>query len=314
MISRMLRWLLPVTLLAAASVPAPAQPARASAGTATAAQAVPVPIMWKVTGKGDASMYLMGSFHLLYPQDYPLAASTGKAFDAVQRVVFELSPQDMESPAMASTLVQAALRTDGSRLRQDLDAANWTRLQAYARAHALPLEQMEGMKAWFVGLTISIGQMQRMGLDPALGLDRHFMQRAATAGKPVSGLEDVQTQVQALAGMSQDEQRQMLVEALDQADRGDEEVRRLHDAWRRGDDAMLWTEMAVQMRRQYPALYKRINTDRNNAWVPKLEQYLQAGQGGTLVVVGTLHLLGEDGVVEKLRSKGYKVERVRDKR
>ena len=35
-----------------------------------------------------------------------------------------------------------------------------------------------------------------------------------------------------------------------------------------------------------------------------------AGQGGTLVVVGTLHLLGSDGVVEKLRAKGYKVERV----
>ncbi|MGL4690921.1 MAG: TraB/GumN family protein, partial [Stenotrophomonas maltophilia] len=34
------------------------------------------------------------------------------------------------------------------------------------------------------------------------------------------------------------------------------------------------------------------------------------GQGGTLVVVGTLHLLGNDGVVEKLRARGYKVERV----
>jgi uncharacterized protein len=30
----------------------------------------------------------------------------------------------------------------------------------------------------------------------------------------------------------------------------------------------------------------------------------------TLVVVGALHLLGEDGVVEKLRAKGYTVERV----
>ena len=29
-----------------------------------------------------------------------------------------------------------------------------------------------------------------------------------------------------------------------------------------------------------------------------------------LVVVGALHLLGEDGVVEKLQAKGYQVERV----
>ena len=72
--------------------------------------------------------------------------------------------------------------------------------------------------------------------------------------------------------------------------------------------------MAVDMKRQYPQLYQRINTDRNDAWLPKLQPYLQAGQGGTLVVVGTLHLLGSDGVVEKLRAKGYKVERVRAKR
>ena len=30
----------------------------------------------------------------------------------------------------------------------------------------------------------------------------------------------------------------------------------------------------------------------------------------SLVVVGSLHLLGPDGVVEKLRAKGYRVERI----
>nr|QMS48135.1 FIG01210620: hypothetical protein [uncultured bacterium] len=30
----------------------------------------------------------------------------------------------------------------------------------------------------------------------------------------------------------------------------------------------------------------------------------------TLVVVGALHLLGDDGVVALLRAKGYKVERL----
>ena len=51
--------------------------------------------------------------------------------------------------------------------------------------------------------------------------------------------------------------------------------------------------------------------DRNNAWLPALRQWLQPGRGNTLVVVGALHLLGSDGVVEKLRAQGYKVERIR---
>ncbi len=304
MLSRMLSPVLMVSLLLGSGMVQ-------ARGDAPATKATPpVPLLWKVTGPGDSRVYLLGSFHLLRAQDYPLAADVDQAFAASKRVVFELSPQDMQSPQLPQKMLQAAMRTDGTELKRDLDAATWTKLQAYATANNLPLAQLQGMKPWFVGLTITLGQFTKMGLDPNLGLDRHFMQRAAAAGKPTSGLEDIDTQVGVLSGMSAAEQQQMVAEALDQADKADAEGRKLHDAWRRGDDKLLWTSMAAQMRGQYPQLYKRINTDRNDAWVPKLQQYLQAGQGGTLVVVGTLHLLGDDGVVAKLKAKGFTVERV----
>ena len=304
MLSRMLSPVLMVSLLLGSGMVQ-------ARGDAPATKATPpVPLLWKVTGPGDSRVYLLGSFHLLRAQDYPLAADVDQAFAASKRVVFELSPQDMQSPQLTQKMLQAAVRTDGTELKRDLDPATWTKLQAYATANNLPLAQLQGMKPWFVGLTITLGQFTKMGLDPNLGLDRHFMQRAAAAGKPTSGLEDIDTQVGVLSGMSAAEQQQMVAEALDQADKADAEGRKLHDAWRRGDDKLLWTSMAAQMRGQYPQLYKRINTDRNDAWVPKLQQYLQAGQGGTLVVVGTLHLLGDDGVVEKLKAKGFTVERV----
>ncbi len=293
--------LLGACLLTGSAVAAPA---------AKAGSTAPVPLLWKVTGPGDSRVYLLGSFHMLRADDYPLAADVDQAFAASNRLMFELSPADMQSPDLIGKMMQAAMRTDGSELRRDLDAPTWTKLQAYAAANNMPLAQLQGMKPWFVGLTITLSQLARMGLDPELGLDRHFMKRAADAGKPTSGLESIDTQIAVFAQMSNKEQQQMVAEALDQAEQADALGRTLHDAWRRGDEKMLWNEMAVDMRSQYPQLYKRINTDRNEAWVPKLQQQLQAGQGGTLVVVGALHLLGEDGVVEKLRAKGFKVERV----
>lgn len=309
------RLLLTATLLACSCFTPPAQAATpASAASAAPATAPPVPLLWKVSGKGDAQMHLLGSFHLLRPTDYPLAPEAEKAFESSRRTVFELSSQQMNAPELASKLVQAAVRTDGSSLRDDLDAPTWTRLQAWTKANGTPLAQLQGMKPWFVGLSISIAQMQKLGLDAQLGLDQHFMQRAATSGKAVVGLEDVDTQVALLAGMSPAEQQQMVAEALEQAEKGDAETRALHEAWRRGDDALLWNRMASEMKTSYPQLYRRINTERNDAWLPRLEGYLQDGQGGTLVVVGALHLLGSDGVVEKLRAKGYKVERVRARR
>ena len=172
MLSRMLSPVLMVGLLFGSGVVQ-------ARGDAPAAKATPpVPLLWKVTGPGDSRVYLLGSFHLLRAQDYPLAADVDQAFAASKRVVFELSPQDMQSPQLTQKMLQAAVRTDGTELKRDLDPATWTKLQAYATANNLPLAQLQGMKPWFVGLTITLGQFTKMGLDPNLGLDRHFMQRA----------------------------------------------------------------------------------------------------------------------------------------
>lgn len=284
--------------------------ARPAAPGSAPVRVPPVPLLWKVSGTEGSTLYLLGSFHLLKPTDYPLSADVDKAFAASQRLLFELSPEEMNSPALPMQMAQAAMRRDGSQLKDDVDDATWQRLQAWAESSGMPVQNLSSLKPWFVGLTISIVQMTKQGLDPQSGLDRHLMDLAAKAGKPGAGLETAASQISMLDGMSLEEQRQLLRESLEQVDKGDAQSRALHDAWRRGDEVLLWREMAAQMKRDYPGLYQRINVDRNDAWLPTLQQQLQAGQGSTLVVVGALHLLGTDGVVEKLRGQGYKVERI----
>jgi uncharacterized protein YbaP (TraB family) len=54
-----------------------------------------------------------------------------------------------------------------------------------------------------------------------------------------------------------------------------------------------------------------VNVERNQAWLPKLGAMLDGVRDqDTLVVVGTMHLLGADGLVSQLRAKGYRVERL----
>lgn len=296
-----LKSLVVLGLLASASVLA--------ADTAKA-PAAPVPLLWKVSDK-DNAVYLLGSFHLLRPGDYPLSPEVEAAFADAERLMFELAPEEMQSPAMPQMMLQAALRTDGRTLQQELDAATWRRLEGWAGKNGMPVVSFNNFEPWFVGLTISIVEMTRQGLDPKLGLDNHFMDKAKAAGKPAAGLERAQEQIGVLDGMEATEQRQFIVEALDQAEKGSAETERLHQAWRRGDAEGLWSGMAADMKRQYPRLYRRINVERNDAWVPRIQQILtQPGDDDALVVVGALHLLGDDGVVEKLRARGYKVERI----
>jgi hypothetical protein len=136
------------------------------------------------------------------------------------------------------------------------------------------------------------------------------MARAASAGKPTLGLEHGADQVALFVGMSAKEQAETLAEALQDAN-DPTQFDRLHDYWRTGNDRALYGEMAADFRKQFPELYRRIDVERNDAWLPRLRAMLDnEHQRDTLVVVGSLHLLGDEGLVAKLRAAGYKVERV----
>lgn len=277
----------------------------------------PVPLLWKVSD-ADNSVYLLGSFHLLKPGDYPLSKDVDAAFADAESLVFEMAPEEMASPALGMQMGQAALRTDGSKLESELPPATAALLEGWVAGNAAELQKtgltaqaLQMFEPWFTGLMISIVEMTKQGLDPKLGLDSHLAERATQAKKQTAGLETGAEQIAFLDGMSKEEQLQFLAEALTEAKQGSGETAKLHNAWRAGDARLLWEDMGVDMKKQYPRLYQRINVARNDAWLPKIERRLAApGTDDTLVVVGALHLLGPDGVVEKLRAKGYKVERI----
>ena len=99
----------------------------------------PRPLLWKVSD-ADNTVYLLGSFHLLRPGDYPLAASTDLAFEDAESVVFELSPAEMNDPALGQKMGEAAMRTDGKTLQQSLPEATWNELSAYTGMPSLIYE------------------------------------------------------------------------------------------------------------------------------------------------------------------------------
>jgi hypothetical protein len=58
-------------------------------------------------------------------------------------------------------------------------------------------------------------------------------------------------------------------------------------------------------------LFEVVFVRRNEAWVETLLRELE-GSGTDFVAVGAGHLLGAEGLVERLRAQGVRVERVGD--
>lgn len=277
---------------------------------AVAAADAPTPLLWKVSD-ADNAVYLLGSFHLLKSDDYPLAASTDAAFEDAERVVFEISPEEANSPSLAQGFQAAALRGDGGTLQQSLPAELWAQLQAHVQARGGNAAALQGFDAWYVSLVIVLGEMQRLGLDPSHGVDRHFIDRAVAAGKPTMGLETGVQQIALFEEMTPEQQVASLADAIGEAAELKEGIERLHALWRAGDADGLAEETIGELQREYPALYARMNRDRNLAWMPKLRAMLDdSDSDDALVVVGAMHLLGDDGLVTLLREAGYTVERL----
>lgn len=277
---------------------------------ACAAQSSPKPLLWKVSDSNN-SIYLLGSFHALKPTDYPLAPSVEAAFADAEALAFEVSPEEMTSPDLLGKMISAARLPAGQTLETSMPAASWQRLQDYAQRRGLPLDNFLATEPWFIAMVISLREMVAIGFDPEIGLDRHLSERAAKAGKPTAGLETAEQQIAALDSMTPAEQQQTLSETLDEAQDPQGKIDDLHAIWRRGDALAMEQTMAAELQRKYAKLYKRINVDRNQAWLPKLRAMLDGETSDdTLVVVGSLHLLGPDGLVRQLAGRGYKIERL----
>jgi hypothetical protein len=271
------------------------------------------PVLWKVSDT-DSALYLLGTFHALASDDYPPPAEEVRAFDDSTMLLFEVAPAALTAPDTQRLMRRAMIYDEGRNLRDVLPKPMFDRLSALMAASGWDVQTFERSKPWAVSLGLAAGTLQTLGLRTDLGLDRYWMERAAQAGKPVAGLETVEAQLQAMDAVPDAEQVQSLQEFLADPQKAVRELQDLHASWRAGDVAKLDAEMRGEMARKTPESYRLLDVQRNQAWLPQLQQRLASTHHGenTLVVVGALHLLGPDGLVEQLRARGYTIERMCD--
>lgn len=271
----------------------------------------PKPLLWKVSD-ADNSLYLLGSFHLLKEEDHPLADTVNTAFDDAEQLYFELSPAEMnDTNGMAKKMFTVGSYSNGQTLQQNISAETWNKLATYASAKKLPVANFQPFEPWLVGLLLSSVEAVNAGMKPELGLDKHFIARAEKAKKPAFGLETIDEELAAFDNMNPMVQEQVLMQLFDGGDMA-VVLDRLHTIWRNGDEKALTKELLNDLHDKYPEYYRSLLVVRNKAWIPKLDAFLKDNdKDDALVVVGAAHLVGDDSVVQLLKAKGFKVERIK---
>lgn len=263
-------------------------------------------ILYRVEGAGGATVYMLGSIHLLTGDLYPLPQPMQDAYADAERVFFEI---DMDSAQAAQGMMLArAMYPAGKSLRTELPADLFAEVERMAASYGLPIQTVERMEPWMAGLMFSALEWQKAGMQPQHGIDNHFHGRARRDGKPVGALETVAFQLSLFDDTPPAEQVTQLRSMLRELPRSNEMLAGIIAAWRAGDAAAIDSIMNESMA-ENPAAFQRMLVNRNAAWVPQIEQMLRGGDD-VLVVVGAAHLVGEQGVVEMLRRRGFTVRQL----
>ncbi len=266
-------------------------------------------LLYRVEGADGATVYMLGSIHLLSADAYPLPQPVQNAYADAERVFFETSLDSLM--ARQQEIAMRGMYPAGKSLRSEIPADLYARVEAAAPALAglgITMPVLDRMEPWLVAMMFQAVEWQKAGLTAEHGVDMHFSGRARQDGKPVAGLEPVEFQMGLFDGMPPEEQVSFLRQSLDDAPQTAEQMQQIVAAWRAGDAARIDAIMNESMD-DSPALYARMLTDRNAAWVPQIEALLR-GRDDVLVVVGAAHLVGEQSVVSMLRQRGYTVEQL----
>jgi len=120
-------------------------------------------------------------------------------------------------------------------------------------------------------------------------------------------LETIETQFNVLENLGKGMEDEMILSTISEIKELPLLVGAMKKAWRAGNMKELELISAAPMKSDYPDLYQALLINRNNAWLPKIEKLLLTPEI-ELVLVGALHLVGQDGVLSQLQSLGYKVE------
>jgi len=262
--------------------------------------------LWKATGPEGGVVYLLGSVHVLPEDAYPLPEIINKSFDAASTVVFEVKLPDMEKAG--PRLFAKGSLLPGENLYDVISPETKKELMLYLEGAGISPDIFEPMRPWMAALSLTALELVKLGYSSDSGIDVVLGKRAAEAGKEIIGLETVDQQIDLFSNLDERESESFLRYTIRDLKTLTQQLDEVIGAWKTGDVEKLVALLGEAFSTE-PEVFKRFVTDRNERWMPQILPLFEEGKT-SMVVVGALHLVGKDGVLEKLRSAGYRVEQL----
>jgi uncharacterized protein YbaP (TraB family) len=172
----------------------------------------------------------------------------------------------------------------------------------------MPLMMLEQFKPGMIISTLQVLEFQRIGFTPQ-GVDAFFNTRALGDAKDIGALETIEEQIGFLAAMGEGNESEFILLSLEDLENTNASMEEMITAWRNGDESALQKLFVDDMQQRAPGLFDSLISQRNLRWMPQIEAMFE-DPDTEFVLVGAAHLIGGEGLVQLLQSKGYEVSQL----
>ncbi len=255
--------------------------------------------------KDGRRIFLGGTIHLIHPSEFPLPAEFDAAYEEADELYLEMDMATIKDPAFSQKLMQRMLYPPGKSLTTELSQEVWESLASYSEQHQFPIQQFIGFDPAFVSMVMMVMTAQKKGIHE--GVDAHYFNKAKADGKPTGQLESAEDVFRYMDTLTGHDGDKIIKATLRDLRRFDQMMETTVAAWKAGDIGALYRDLGKPMKDEAPEVYQTLMVERNRDWLPVIKGLLD-DEDIELVLVGSLHLAGDESLLKQLKKAGYRVE------
>lgn len=258
-------------------------------------------LLWKITGNGlKAPSYLYGTVHLMDDRVFAFDSTVYEKINTCEALSGELlMTGKISMPDPKDIFMQDTMLVD---LYEN--TAEYEIVRKYlVKKLGIFVMATDSMKPVY---TMSLISMMDTKIDQSIPLDMYFQQYASKQGKKVYGIETIDEQQAALDAIPLKEQASLLLESIQMEDSISEEnfTETMVKYYLNQDLTRL--DSLINHASSSGTFEKKIIQERNVLMADRIDTLIR--KQPTFNTLGAGHLKGENGVIELLRAKGYKLE------
>lgn len=262
-------------------------------------------LLWKISGNHmENPSFIFGTMHLICEGDYLWTEAMKKSLNSVKEICFEM---DMDDVNVMKQIAVGMMDTTGVTLETYFNHEDYQLLSKYlTNSLRIDISLVPFLKPTAL---ISLLATHSYSCLSIVSYENNLLNEAQKMNLAVTGLETPAEQLALLERIPTDSVVKEVIALLNgkEATTSTNEYSQLVNYYKTQDIQQLYLLM-----KKAATSAMDINAfidERNKRWIDRMED--QMDQQAVFFAVGAGHLWGENGILQLLQGKGYKVEAVK---